>query len=95
MVFLDRSAYSVWNDCCECVNIACALRCEVASVGIFSIGRGSPDMRKYFRFRKYTSGRCSCETAIVKKVGLWLVKSFCKPYEQTSFALYFSYARDL
>ena len=95
MVFHDRSVYSVWNDCCECVNIACALRWGVASVGIFSTRLGSPYMGKYFGCKKYTSGWCSCEAAIVKKVRLWLVKSFCKPYEQTSFGLYFSYAREL
>ena len=70
MVFHDSSVYSVLNECCECVNIAYALRWGVASVGIFSTGHDSPYMGKYFRCRKYTDGRCSCEAAIVKKVGL-------------------------
>ena len=56
------------------VNIACALRWEVASVGIFSIGRSSPYMGKYFGCGKYIDGRRSCEATIVKKVELWLVK---------------------
>ena len=73
MVFIDRSAYSVWNDCYEFVNIACALRWGVASVGIFSTGRGSPYMGKYFRCKKYIGGRRSCKTTIVKKAGFWLV----------------------
>ena len=84
MVFHDRRVYFVWNDCCECVNIACALKWKVASVGIFSIGCGSLYMGKYFMCRKYTGGRRSCKAAIVKKARLWLVKSFCKPYEQTN-----------
>ena len=95
MVFHDRSAYSIWNDCCECVNIACALRWGIASIRIFSNGHNLPYMGKYFKCRKYTGGRRSCEATNVKKAGLWLVKSFCKPYEQTSFALYFFYAREL
>ena len=52
-------------------------------------------MGKYFKCMKYTGGRRSYEAAIVKKAGLWLVKSFCKPYEQNSFSMYFSYVRDL
>ena len=32
-----------------CVNIACALRWEVASVGFFSIGSGSPYIGKTFQ----------------------------------------------
>ena len=52
------------------MNIACALRWEVAFVRIFSTGRGSPYMGKYFKCRKYTGGRRSYEAAIVKKVGL-------------------------
>ena len=58
------------------MNIACALRWEVASVRIFSIGRGSPYMGKYFKCRKYTGGRRSYEAVIVKKAGLWLIKFF-------------------
>ena len=56
------------------MNIVCALRCEVAYIGIFSIGRGLPYMGKYFRCRKYTGGWRSYEVIIVNKDGLWLVK---------------------
>ena len=53
-----------------CVNIAYAFRWKVAYVGIFSIGRDSPYMGKYFKCIKYTGGLCSCEAAIVKKAEL-------------------------
>ena len=69
MVFHDRSVYPIWNDCCESVNIACVLRYGVASVGIFSIGHGSPYRGKDFGCRKYTGGQSSCEVTIAKKVG--------------------------
>ena len=76
MVFHDRSEYSIWIDYCECVNIVCALRWGVASIEIFSTRRDSPYIGKYFKCKKYTSGRRSCDAQIVKKAGLWLVKSF-------------------
>ena len=58
------------------MNIACALRWEVAFVRIFSTGHGSPYMGKYFKCRKYTGGLRSYKAPIVKKAGLWLVKFF-------------------
>ena len=54
-----------------CVNIAYALRWGVASIGIFSIGRGSPYMGKTFQaldIRRWTAhirGRKGEESQIV------------------------------
>ena len=61
----------MWN-----MTIACALRRGVASVGNFSIGRGSPYKGKNFRCKTNTSGRQSFETAIVKKAEMWLLITF-------------------
>ena len=66
---------NLWN-----MTIACALRWGVASIGIFSTGRDSPYMGTYFRCRKYTSRRRSCEAAIVKKAGLWLLINYFVKY---------------
>ena len=74
LVFHDRSTYSIWNDCCECVNIACALRWGVASIGIFSTGSGSPYMGKHFKCRRYTDERCSFKAAQMKKADLWFLE---------------------
>ena len=60
-----------WN-----MTIEYVLRWRVASVGVYSTGRGSPYMRKYFRCREYTNEQRSFETAVVKKAGLWLMKIF-------------------
>ena len=43
------------------VSIACALKWGVASIGVISIGRGSPYMGKYFRRGTDTGGRLSFE----------------------------------
>ena len=60
------------------ITIACALRWGVASVRVYSTGHDSPFMKKHFRCREYIGGPRSLETAIVKKVGLWLCSHFCK-----------------
>ena len=47
-----------------CVNIACALRWEVASIEIFSIGCGSPYMGKTFQvldIRRWTARIWGCK----------------------------------
>ena len=54
------------------VSIACTLRRGVSSVGVISIGRGSPNMGQHFRCKKYIDGWCSYEVATVKKADLWL-----------------------
>ena len=59
-------------------SIACALRWGVASVGSFSIRRGSPYMGLHFRCRADIDGRLSLGAKIVKKAGLWLCNLFVK-----------------
>ena len=61
----------MWN-----MTIACALRWRVASVGSFSIGRGSLYEGKYFRCGIDTGERHSFESVIVKKADMWLLITF-------------------
>ena len=51
-------------------SIACALRYGVASIGSFSIGRGSSYMGQHFKCIVDIGGRLSLGAEIVKKVGL-------------------------
>ena len=60
------------------VNIACALRWRVASVGITLLGVAHPIREKYFRCETCVGGRLSSEAARVKKADLWLYGYFCK-----------------
>ena len=55
------------------VNIACALRWGVASVGITLLGVAQPIQEKHFRCETCTGGRFSSRTARVKKDDVWLL----------------------
>ena len=63
---------------CQKVNIACALRWGVASVGITLLGVAHPIREKHFRCETCVGGRLSSGAARVKKVDLWLYDYFCK-----------------
>ena len=55
------------------VNIAHALRCGAASVGITLLGVAHPIREKHFRCETCTDGRFSSKAARVKKVDVWLL----------------------
>ena len=55
-----------------------SLRWRVASVRVYSIGRGSPFMGKTFQVQEGHRWTRSFEGTVVKKVGLWLCNRFCK-----------------
>ena len=55
------------------VNIACAPRWGVASVGITLLGVAHLIWEKYFRYRIYADGRFSSRAARVKKADVWLI----------------------
>ena len=58
------------------MTIAYALRWRVTSIGSFSIERVSSYKGKHFRCGIDTGGRCSFETAVVKKADMWLLITF-------------------
>ena len=77
------------------VNIACALRWGVASVGVISTRHDSSYMGKYFRCGTDTGGRRSFEAVIVKKADMWLLITFLSNVlDQYSFNMS-SYVRGL
>ena len=54
------------------MNIVCALRWGVASVGIFSLlGVAHPIWEKHFRCWIYADGQLASRVARVNKAGLW------------------------
>ena len=55
------------------VNIACAIRWGVASVGITLLGVTHPIREKNFRYGTCASGRFSFEIARMKKADMWLL----------------------
>ena len=55
------------------VNIACALRWGVASVGITLLGMAHPKWEKHFKCETCVGGRLSFGAARVKKANLWLL----------------------
>ena len=62
------------------VNIACALRWGVASVGITLLGVAHPILEKHFRYGTCFGGRLLSGAARVKKANLWLYDYFCKSF---------------
>ena len=55
------------------VDIACALRWGVASIGITLLGMAHLIREKHFRCETCVSGRFSSGVARVKKADLWLL----------------------
>ena len=55
------------------MNIACALRWEVASGGITLLGVAHPMREKHFRYGTCAGGRFSSGAARVKKADVWLL----------------------
>ena len=55
------------------VNIACALRWGVASIGITLLGLAYPIREKHFSCGTCTGGRFSFGATKVKKVDMWLL----------------------
>ena len=58
------------------VNIACALRWEVASIGITLLGVAHPIRDNISGVGHASNGRLSSGVARVKKYGLWLYDYF-------------------